>query len=107
MKDKIRIITEIDSYILETIEILKKSGHNPIAVCPSMFDEVVYIFNTPEESDVAYNEFEKEKKQILGWWSDVKGFDEGIDWYNKNVVDVNYIFPVYVIDEIFLNQTLK
>lgn len=67
------------------IELLKEHGHIPIAVSYFMFEKV-YAFETEEEAQRAFEQFEKERPaQITGWWY-------GRDRFMKSLEDIKQRF---------------
>jgi len=66
----------------ESIDILKSSGFKPIAVTQMIFEDT-FVFETPEEANNAYEQFEKIDGKIVGWWYGKDDFLEAVREYEE------------------------
>jgi len=48
-------------------DFFSKQGYNLIGFCNFLLENT-FIFETRQEAEKAYQEFEKDKQEIFGWW---------------------------------------
>jgi hypothetical protein len=73
------------------IQILKSAGYHPIAVTSMMFEDT-FVFETKDEAKRAYQELEKEKKQIQGWFYGWPDFLLSMDDHKKKFGKLSTIY---------------
>ena len=66
------------------LEVLKTHGYKPVAVT-TMMCENTFVFETQDEADRAYLEFERHPKgeYISGWWHGKEDFLQNLEDYKK------------------------
>jgi hypothetical protein len=64
------------------IDKLKENGYNPIAVS-QIYLENTFVFETSNEANKAYQQFEKSRKEekIVGWWYGKEDFEKAVKEY--------------------------
>ena len=74
---------ELRKYYFD-LEILKSAGYKPVAVT-TMMCENTFVFETKDEADRAFLQFEKhpQGEYISGWWYGREDFKQGLENYKK------------------------
>lgn len=81
----------------EQIDIIRKGGFNPIAVCQLFFEDT-FVFETNAEAIDAYNKLENCGDQsLIGWWH---GFDE----FEQIVSEYENENPDFYVNIFWLNR---
>lgn len=72
----------------EQIDIIRKAGFNPIAVC-QMLHEDTFVFETCAEAHDAHNKLENcDDSLVVGWWYGLDEFEQVVFEYELENPDV-------------------
>jgi len=83
MKEEIKYNHDRDiSDFKYDLDIIRKSGFNPIAVS-QMYLENTFVFETEKEANNAYKILEIKEQTIDGWWYGKKDFLKEVEKYEK------------------------
>ena len=71
----------------EQLTILRENGYNPIAVSQMYFEDT-FVFETKEEADRGYLQFERDKNEkwigeVVGWWYSKEDFLKAVKEYEE------------------------
>ncbi len=80
-----------DEYFEKSIGILRENGYTPIAASYFFFEEV-YVFETSEEANRAFEQLEREEGKIYAWWY---GKSEWLAFVRKQEHEKNCKMRIY------------